>query len=529
MSELQDVIQGYLDLRYQMDPVAATHAGRRELDGQFSRFDRQSMREFGAALRSYASSLEQVEVDGLEEEIDRTAALQSARHEQLVLEQERPHATNPALHLEHALNGLFLLIARDHSEPEQRARALLSRLEDLPRLLTTAAEVLTEPRQVHVDTARAMLPAAVHLVRDGLDDAALWPREMTLSAANEARGKALAALTTFGDALALMDERAAAASGIGRALFDAKLRTAHMIHAGADELARYAERLRDEVRERMRLIADELRPGADPRDLVEQLRADIPSREDALEEYTRAMRDAREFTIERDLMTVPPEEPEVMPTPAFLRPLTPFAAYLGPGAFEEDQNGSFLVTLTDEGEPWRTFSRAEIVALAVHEGVPGHHQQIVTANRLDRVARRVISTPAAQEGWALYCEELAVEEGLLSSPAERLFQSHFLLWRALRILLDVGLHTRGMTVAEAARVLEEELGFEHGPALAEARRYCAYPTYQLCYAVGRRDILALRDDARRAWGDDFSLKRFHDALLSYGALPTALARWGMGV
>ncbi len=528
-SRLHDIIAGYLDLQFQMDPVSATHAGRHELDGRFGRWDRESVREYAAALRSYTGSLEEVEVDGVEDEIDRTAVLHAARHDLLVLERERPFATNPAFHLGHALNGIFLLVARDGEGPDQRARALLSRLEEIPRLLESAADVLTEPRRVHIETARATLPAALLLVRDGLNEAFLWNGTIDPEVVSAARGKAVAALVAFGDALALMEEGASDRHGIGRELFDAKLRTAHMIRAGADELVRYAERLRDEVRARMAGIADELRPGTDPRELIALLRTDMPSREEALEEYTRAMREAREFTIERDLMTVPPEEPEVVPTPGYLKPLTPFAAYFGPGAFEREQQGSFFVTLAGEGEAWRTFARAEIVSLAVHEGVPGHHQQIVTANRLDRMARRVVATPAAQEGWALYCEELAVEEGLLSSPAERLFQAHFLLWRALRIILDVSLHTRGMSVEEAAAILRDELGFDEPAALSEARRYCAYPTYQLCYAVGRHDILALRDDARAAWGSEFTLRRFHDSLLGYGAYPTALARWGMGL
>ena len=121
------------------------------------------------------------------------------------------------------------------------------------------------------------------------------------------------------------------------------------------------------------------------------------------------------------------------------------------------------------------------------------------------------------------------ELGFLRSPAERFFQAHYLLWRALRITLDISLHTKGMTVDTATQVLRDELGFDQASAEAEVRRYCAHPTYQLCYAAGRREILRLREDARRQRRESFSLAEFHDALLSYGALPTALARWGMGL
>jgi uncharacterized protein (DUF885 family) len=142
--------------------------------------------------------------------------------------------------------------------------------------------------------------------------------------------------------------------------------------------------------------------------------------------------------------------------------------------------------------------------------------------------RRILSTPATREGWALYCETLMADEGFLEPP-QRFFQAHHLLWRALRIIIDVSLHTRGMTWQEASKMLQDELGFDARLADAEARRYCAYPTYQLCYAVGRREILQLRDDARKSRGAKFSLSGFHNELLAYGSYPTALARWGMGL
>jgi uncharacterized protein (DUF885 family) len=102
-----------------------------------------------------------------------------------------------------------------------------------------------------------------------------------------------------------------------------------------------------------------------------------------------------------------------------------------------------------------------------------------------------------------------------------------LLWRAIRVVLDIGLHTRGMTPAEAVDYMVEHLPIERRSAEAEVRRYCAWPTYQLCYAVGRRELLQLREDWREATGPDFDPRRFHDTLLSYGGLPVSLARWGM--
>jgi uncharacterized protein (DUF885 family) len=96
-------------------------------------------------------------------------------------------------------------------------------------------------------------------------------------------------------------------------------------------------------------------------------------------------------------------------------------------------------------------------------------------------------------------------------------------------VVDTALHTRGMTAQEAVVYMTERLPIERANAEAEVRRYCAHPTYQLCYAVGRRELLRLRDDWRRRAGSDFTPRRFHDALLAYGGLPPTLIRWGMGL
>lgn len=528
MSEpLADVLEGYLDLRWRINPVEGTYVGRHAFDSELPRFDAASLREYAAALRAYTVTLEEVEAGTLDDEIDRTATLHAARHDLLVLEREKPQARDPSHALLIALSGIHLLLVRESDDATHRAAALLARVQALPRFLDEAAAALTEPRSVFFDTARAMIAGGISLLRDGLVATTLPVADPIAFA--EARDAAIDALHRYGDALALAEPGGEKQAGIGRDLFDLKLHTAHMIRENADELLRFGERLRTEAIAELEHLAAELRPGTPWRDLVRRFREDTPTRETAIEEYRSAMRAAHEFTVERALMTVPDGELVVAPTPDFLRALIPFAAYQGPAAFDGDARGTFFVTLPRPNEPWRLHCRAELPSTALHEGVPGHHLQIVTACRLPRPVRRVLSSPAAQEGWALYCENLMAEQGFIGDPAARFFQVHHLLWRALRVILDVSLHTKGMSVDAATAILRDELGLEDSAARAEAVRYCAFPTYQLCYALGRREILRLRDDAREARGAMFSLRGFHDELLTYGALPTPLARWGMGL
>ena len=121
------------------------------------------------------------------------------------------------------------------------------------------------------------------------------------------------------------------------------------------------------------------------------------------------------------------------------------------------------------------------------------------------------------------------EQGFLTRPEETFFQRLHLLWRAVRVVLDVRLHTLGMTSEEAVRYMIDALGIGRASAQAEVARYCGTPGYPLCYAVGRRELVRLRDDYRRRAGASFSLRRFHDELLGYGGLPVSLIRWGMGL
>ena len=240
------------------------------------------------------------------------------------------------------------------------------------------------------------------------------------------------------------------------------------------------------------------------------------------------MERARRFVAERGLVTVPDGSLDVVETPSFMQPLIPFAAYDPPGAFAEQRTGWFFVSVPEEAQ-LREHSAHELALTALHEGYPGHHLQHLVAQAQPSPVRRVVWTPLTVEGWALYCEEMMGEEGFFLDPAEAFFQRLHLLWRAVRIVLDVRLHTEGMTVAQAVRFMMEKLDLARESAEAEVRRYCANPGNPLSYAVGRRELLRLREDWRRRAGAGFTLRKFHDEVLSYGGLPVSLMRWGMGL
>src|SRR4029077_14718078 len=112
----------------------------------------------------------------------------------------------------------------------------------------------------------------------------------------------------------------------------------------------------------------------------------------------------------------------------------------------------------------RDHCRYELAATALHEGYPGHHLQLVIAQQQPSHVRKNLWTPLTVEGWALYCEDMMGEEGFYASEEELLFQRVHLLWRALRILLDIGLHTRGMTFAEGVSQLIDHMHVDRANA-----------------------------------------------------------------
>lgn len=535
MSRVEDLCRSYLDLRWHFDPGAATAAGVHGHDGHLGSFDHRTVREHLAALKSVAGAVEELDVADTQEEIDRTALLDEIRITVLRLEKEAPHVRDPGFWLGHLLQAHHaLLISRDRP-PKARAPAALERLEATPALLAAAQQTLKSPPQVFLDTARAMARGGdallASVVREfGAASPALAER------LREAGARARTALADFAAALGeeIRPDPDPLAFAIGEEQFNRHLHHEHALASTAPELWRYGLHLVNEVQAEVMELARRVDPTVSWRDVMERLRETQDDPGDLLQAYRAEMERARRWVVENDLMTVPEGPLEVLPTPDFLRPVLPVAAYEPPGVYAADRTGRFYVTDPAPGlhpearrDALRGHALHGLAVTALHEAYPGHHLQILTAQSHASEVRRNLWSPVTVEGWALYCEELMREQGYYRTAEQQLFQRTHLLWRAVRVLLDVGLHTRGMSPEEGVTMLLEHVPLERAQAEAEIRRYCATPTYQLSYAVGRKEILQLREDYRAREGAAFSLKRFHDEFLTYGGLPVSLIRWGM--
>jgi uncharacterized protein (DUF885 family) len=166
----------------------------------------------------------------------------------------------------------------------------------------------------------------------------------------------------------------------------------------------------------------------------------------------------------------------------------------------------------------------ELPALTLHEAVPGHHLQIALAQELENTPafRRNAGVTAFTEGWGLYAEKLGGEMGIYRDPYERFGRLSYEMWRACRLVADTGLHWKGWSLDQARACFTENSALSPLNIEVELARYVSWPGQALAYKVGELKIVALRDKARAALGEDFDIRRFHDAVLLAGPLPMAL-------
>ncbi len=193
------------------------------------------------------------------------------------------------------------------------------------------------------------------------------------------------------------------------------------------------------------------------------------------------------------------------------------------GAPQDASRPAYYYVNTDRPEVRLLY---KMPALAFHEAVPGHHLQIALAseNTALPVFQREMGHTAFVEGWALYAEGLADELGLYRTADEKLGQLSYEMWRAVRLVVDAGLHTKGWTREQAIDYLVAKTGHRREEAENEVDRYIIWPGQALAYKMGELEIRALRRTAQQTLGEKFDLRAFHDRLLAHGAVPLDVAR-----
>ena len=214
--------------------------------------------------------------------------------------------------------------------------------------------------------------------------------------------------------------------------------------------------------------------------------------------------------------TLPKAKFEVVPVPDFLEMSAP-PAYYQEGSPDGSRPGRLFIN-TYHATDRNLYSVEDI---AYHEGLPGHHLQISIAQELQDIPtyRKYQSYTAYQEGWGLYSERLGKDVGFYQDPYSDYGRLEGDIWRAIRLVVDTGVHSQHWTRDQMVQFFHDHSNVDETSIQAEVDRYVAVPSQALAYKVGQLKILELRERAKKALGDKFDIRGFHDQVLDSGALP----------
>jgi uncharacterized protein (DUF885 family) len=428
------------------------------------------------------------------------------------------------------VNAIYQLTIRSVEDP---GGALGSRLDAIPSHLVSAKPSLT---QVAMRVPQRWATSTATAARRGADFIRALPAHPVVGPLVRSAERA-AAVARAADALLdfadfLERDIAGVAAGefaCGTEYFELLLRQRHFIDAKSDALHAFGKQLFERTRAALEAACVEQFGRRDYPAVVREIQRRHPPMERLLTTYAERMRAAREFVVARGLVTMPERERlDVVATPEFMRHEVPFAAYSEPTSNDSDQVGRYYVTPPANAEQLAEHDEVGLAHTCVHEAYPGHHLQFVTANRqpaAHSLPRLLNASASFYEGWALYSEQLMHEQGFLSRPESRILLLRDRLWRALRVMLDVELHTRGLTFEAATDRMVSALGFPREHAEADLAWYTRSPTIPLGYATGWALLNALRDQVVGG-GSGLTLRAFHDRLLSVGsiAMPLVIER-----
>jgi uncharacterized protein (DUF885 family) len=524
----------YLALLEAHSPEHATALG---LHGHDSELDDRSLAAFEKSIADEEAMLAR-----LKRELAHPHASRAARTDLAILLHSlevdirskrdlRPLERNPTLYTS-PMYAFFLMMARDYAPAGERAKNALFRIEKIPAVVAAAKVNMKNPPRVWTQVAIEMASAAALFFDDQRAplSAALPAEAVRIDAAIHTAKTAYAEYRGFLEKTLL--PRSNGDYAAGRALFDYLLHQDYFLDEGADAVLALGKRIFAETEAQMDAIAHRIDPSAKGwPEVARRVKAKHPSAAELLPTYRDEVARARGFLVAKDAVPFPPgDECEVIDTPPFQRS-TITAAYDEPPPLDKTTRGLFFVTPVDpslspekQEEMLRENDHADQVDTVVHETYPGHHLQLSFARLHPSLMRKITDAAIFSEGWGLYSEELMAELGYYTDE-ERLMQLEWTLVRAARIVLDVGLHTQGMSFDDAMAMLTDRVHLEHELALSEVKRYTLRPTQPLSYLVGREMIFKMRERYKARDPPGYTLKKFHAEILSHGSIaPGLIAR-----
>jgi uncharacterized protein (DUF885 family) len=543
----------YLDEMTALTPVNATSLGEHRFDGELDDvspkgYERrvalahELLGEVQALASTEMSRANQVDAHLLESELQ----YQIWRVEQLA-----EWRWNPLMYTEMTGNSVYLLLARDFAPLPDRLRSVGARLTELPRFLSQVRETLIPARvpRIHAETAIKQNTGILTLI-----DQLVQPQLGALPDADQAtlRTAIAHARTAIAQHQIWLEKKLLpAAKGdfrLGAALYDAKLRFALDSPLTREEIRTRAQEELVRARADMYNVARGVlqnQPGApalppaptpdEQQDAIaaalELAYAQHPARDEVFDAARSAFEETTAFVRAHDLVTLYDDPLEIIPMPEFQRGVA--LAYCdSPGPLDQGQKTFYVISpipsdwTQDQVKSFlREYNTRSIDDLTIHEAMPGHYLQLMHSNRYHSPLRAVLASGTFIEGWAVYSERMMVEQGFEGGdPLMHLIQLKWYLRSIGNAMLDQGVHVDGMSREDAMHLMTHDTFQEEREAAAKWVRAQLTAAQLPTYFVGVQEHLALREEARKKWGKAFTLKRYHDTVLSFGSPPVRYVR-----
>jgi len=549
----EEIARRYLAEMLPLTPVQATALGEHRYDSLLDDVSADGQSRRTGLARQLLAQLATVDLAQMSRPHQVDARLLKNQLEYLIwsAEELKEWRWNPLIYTDLAGNSLYLLMARDFAPLPARLHSVSGRLSELPRLLQQVRESLDPalvPR-IHAETAVKQNTGVLTLI-----DELVVPQLGALPEAQQTELKA--AIATARTAVAqhqiwLEKKLLPAAAGdfrLGAAFYDAKLRFSLDSQLSRQEIRARAQSELKRVRGEMYDISRAVLAGrsdAPPLPVMpnaaEQQAAILaalerayeqqPARDQVFETAQHAFEEASRFVKEHDLVTLYNDPIQIIAMPEFQRGVA--LAYCdSPGPLDKGQKTFFAVSPIPKD--WndsqvssylREYNTRSIYDLTIHEAMPGHYVQLMHANRYDSPLRAVLASGSFIEGWAVYAEGMMVEQGFLNrDPLMHLIQLKWYLRSIGNAILDQAVHVDGMSREDAMQMMMHDTFQQEREAAAKWVRAQLTAAQLPTYFVGAQEHMALRAEAQQAWGKEFTLKRYHDAVLAYGSPPVRYVR-----
>ena len=518
---LPHFVDDLLSYLYEAQPTHATLDGVHTHDDLLEDLSRHGVESHTRALSGYLRRLEEINVAGL-------------RARMLELEEVRTWEKNPQYYSDILASSLAGQALFNHAPAEERARRVLSKLRQTPRLIQAARDNITDPPGIFVKVGLETMRGALKFVDDDLPKAFTSVDDLhLLGDLADAQAEASQAIGAYIQYLETdLAPRARSSFRLGREKFEQKLKLDEGITLSLDRLLAIATRELHATQDEFRSVAGRMN-GGDPLEAWARTKADHPQPGELVNVARQQLDELATFLERQNIISLPAGEAiTVAPTPDFYR--WSFASMWTPGPFEAKATRAYYY-LTDADPSWpperqreylRDYNHPTLWSISIHEVYPGHFLHYQHLRRVESKARKSTLFAAASfvEGWAHYCEEMMIEAGFArQQPSVKLGQLAESLIRLARFIVCIRLHAEDMSVEQGMRFFRDEAFMEEASARREAERGTFDPTY-LVYSVGKLMLMKLRRDYKQQAGKAFSLKTFHDSLLGNGTAPFWLHR-----